>query len=120
MRFLNQQIAERTCPWGELFDELGQILPAGVRLRSLDPRSAKREPRTASDEDAGARRRVALSISGVAKTETAIYKLVDALFAHPHFSAPDLKNDRRQDDRSFTFALTVRYQPIGDAAGGAS
>ena len=114
VRFLNQQIAERTFPWGELFDELGQILPQGVRLRNLYPKSARRRPTDARDDGTGARGRVALSITGVAKTETAIYELVDALFAHPHFSAPDLKNDRRQDSGSFTFALSVGYQPIRD------
>ncbi len=90
VRFLNQQIAERTFPWGELFDELGQILPQGVRLRNLYPEIARKAPRNARDEGAGARRRVALSITGIAKTDKALYELVDALFAHPNFSAPDL------------------------------
>ena len=128
--FLNQQIAERTFRWGELFDELGEILPQGVRLRSLDPRSPRQGPRSARNDATSARRRVALSISGIAKTETAIYELVDALFAHPHFFGPDLKNERRQDSGNISFALSVGYLPgrnarndqqgTEPAAGGAS
>ena len=108
--YLNQQIAERTFPWGELFDELGEILPQGVRLRNLFPESLRRQSRVARDDGTGARRSVALSITGIAKTETAIYEFVDALFAHPHFFAPDLKRDRRQESGDFSFVLSVGYQ----------
>ena len=116
MLYLNQQIGERTFPWGELFDELGEILPRGVRLRNLLPESLRKGSRAARDAGAGAQPSVALSITGIAKTEAAIYELVDALFAHPHFSAPDLKRDRRQDSGDFSFVLSVRYR--GSKPGG--
>jgi Tfp pilus assembly protein PilN len=117
--YLNQQIAERTFPWGELFDELGEILPRGVRLRNLLPESLRRGSRVARDAGDGAQRSVALSITGIAKTEAAIYELVDALFAHPHFSAPDLKRDRRQDSGDYSFVLSVGYRG-SNPGGGAS
>ena len=59
--YLNQQIAERTFPWGELFDDLGAILPRAVRLRSVTPKVDRRSrgPR-ASGVKASDRRRVGL------------------------------------------------------------
>ena len=37
VEFLNERIAERTFPWSLLFERLGEILPLGVRLKSLNP-----------------------------------------------------------------------------------
>ena len=108
--FLNQQIAERTFPWGELFDDLGKILPRAVRLRSVNPRvdRHRRGPRASRIEDDD---NVGLSITGIARREEALYSLVDQFFAHSRFGDPDLNSERTLDNGHLSFSLTVTYLP---------
>ena len=121
--FLNQRIAERTFPWGELFDDLGEILPRGVRLRSVNPRvdrhgrgrrGSRGGPRDTRGEDDDV---VGLAITGIARREEALYLLVDHFFAHSRFSDPDLNSERTLDDGQLSFNLTVAYFPRERSAG---
>ncbi len=110
--YLNQQIAERTFPWGELFDDLGKILPKAVRLRSVTPKVDRRSrgPRASGVKD-GDERRVSLAITGIAKREEALYLLVDRFFAHPRFADPDLNSERTLENGHLSFVLGVTYLP---------
>ena len=110
--FLNERIAERTFPWGELFDDLGEVLPRKVRLRNLNPKvDAAGSGRNAPLDGEPARRRVSLALQGVAKSDNAVYDLLDALFAHPSFTSPELNNERRQDSSQISFVIHVVYLP---------
>ena len=110
--YLNQQIAERTFPWGELFDDLGKILPRPVRLRSVTPKVDRRSrgPRASRVKDSD-ERRVGLAITGIAKREEALYLLVDRFFAHPRFTDPDLNSERTLENGQLSFVLGVTYLP---------
>lgn len=114
--FLNQRIAERTFPWGELFDDLGKILPPAVRLRSVNPRVDRqsRGPRSARVEDDES---VGLAITGIAKREEGLYRLVDRFFVHSRFGDPDLNSERTLDNGQLSFTLTVTYLPQERSAG---
>ena len=116
--FLNQRIAERTFPWGELFDDLGKVLPKPVRLRSVNPKVDRRSRGArASRVKDGDNRRVSLAITGVAKREEALYLLVDRFFAHPRFSDPDLNSERTLENGQLSFVLGVTYLPRARKAG---
>ena len=110
--FLNQRIGERTFPWGELFDTLGEVLPAAVRLRSLNPKVGGQSPsRGVPEVRDETQDLVGLSITGIAKTDEALYQLVDAFFAHPRFERPKLSYERSQGAGNLSFALNVDYLP---------
>ena len=128
VEFLNGKIAQRTFPWSRLFDQLGDVLPEGVRLESLRPLvgedddegSSGSEVRRRRSLDAGSRRWVQLQISGQAETDEAILELVDGFFGHPAFSSPNLRNEA-QERGLYRFNLSVRYLPdteLEDAATG--
>jgi Tfp pilus assembly protein PilN len=119
VEFLNQRIAQRTFPWSQLFEQLGGVLPEGIRLQSLRPAIAEdeaeeqappesRPPR--EGEASRPKRWVQLQIAGEAETDEAILELVDALFRHPAFSLPNLRNEA-QDRSGYRFNLSVRYLP---------
>ena len=40
--FLNERIADRRFPWGQLFTDIEQVLPWRTRLRSLAPQPSER------------------------------------------------------------------------------
>ena len=109
--FLNQRIAERTFPWGELFDNLGEILPENVRLRSLSPKVDRRTSRGRRATDDGSSRSVGLAISGAARTDDSLYELIDAFFRHPAFETPKLAHQRNQAGGNVTFSMNVNYLP---------
>ena len=113
--FLNQKILQRTFPWGELFDHIGEVLPRNVRLTTLVPQvESGRLDDDGEMTDYGAK--VALSIDGVARDDQQHLRLLDAFFAHPAFEDPDLGFERRLDDGSVRFAVRVGYLPFAVAA----
>jgi Tfp pilus assembly protein PilN len=116
VEFLNRKIAQRTFPWSRLFDQLGETLPPGVRLQSLRPEIEEDDtsgprPRRAPAATVPAERWVQLQIAAEAETSEAILELVDALFRHPAFSQPILRNESRDRSSIHRFNLGVRYLP---------
>jgi len=108
--FLNQKIRQRTFPWGELFDHIGEVLPRNVRLTSLDPRVASERgvrSRTPVVESQG----VELAVDGVAANDQQLYSLLDAFFEHSAFAEPRLAYENRNDNGSVSFSLRVGYLP---------
>lgn len=105
VEFLNLRIAERSFGWGRLFEDLGEVLPAQVRLERLSPSLGRF--RAASG---GAPSSVLLTIEGAAKEGEALLNFIDALFEHPRFEDP---NPSRESQRQggLRFGLTVIYKP---------
>jgi Tfp pilus assembly protein PilN len=103
VEFLNLRIAERTFTWSRLFEDLGEVLPATVRLERLSPRLS-RETR------GGAPTGVLLAIEGAARNDEAVLAFIDALFAHPRFENPDPSREARREGE-LRFSLTVTYKP---------
>jgi Tfp pilus assembly protein PilN len=109
VRFLDYKIAERTFSWSELFDQLADVLPRGVRLSRLQPSVAQAET---------SRRRlqatygesVGLAMNGAAESGEDVYAFVDALFGHQAFAQPSLSRETRGDEE-VEFNLTVTYLP---------
>lgn len=116
--YLNQRIAERTFPWGRLFDDLARVLPQGVRLNGLsrlsiggrDDQVARRGKR-APVVDMG----FALRLQGYAETSQDVLRLVDALFQSPTFRAVDLTSES-QEAAGVRFEIGVTYLPAAKAA----
>lgn len=108
--FLNQRIAQRAFPWSRLFDQMVEVMPAGVRLRSLRPGlgRARRGRRTVLDTQ------VHLSISAQAENGEAMLEFVDRLFAHPAFDRPNLKRESSSGS-VVGFQLEVLYEPESEA-----
>jgi Tfp pilus assembly protein PilN len=104
--FLNERIAQRTFDWNALFDRMAEVLPRGVRLRSLTPRLGA----APADGDA-ARTVVSLALDAEAEDGEAMLELVDNLFAHPSFASPNLSRESRQRGGEIDFDLTVDYFP---------
>lgn len=104
--FLNERIAERTFDWNALFDRLAEVLPRGVRLRSLTPRLGA----APADGDA-ARQKVSLALDAEAEDGEAMLELVDNLFAHSAFASPNLSRESRQRGGEIDFDLSVDYFP---------
>ncbi len=110
--FLNRKIAERTFGWSNLFDQLGEILPADVRLVQLSPETLeppKRGRKGSSEILPG--ERVRLRIVGIARTVEDELELMDRLFAHPAFDRPRLASDSQQENGQIRFNLSVVYLP---------
>jgi len=107
--FLNDRIAQRTFGWNRLFDRLAEALPRGVRLRSLTPRFAvvAGDGAGAPDGPTG----VVLALDAEATDGEAMLEMVDNLFAHPSFAAPNLARESRQRGGNIAFDLTVTYFP---------
>ena len=66
---------------------------------------------------AAPQRWVQLQIAGQAESDEAILELVDALFGHPAFSGPNLRNEA-QERGLYRFNLAVRYLPDLDLEAG--
>jgi Tfp pilus assembly protein PilN len=121
--YLNRKIDERTFSWSLLFDRIAEVLPDDVRLTRLSPRGVVEEEkggrvvtRGGREEDGG---RVVLTIAGAAKSDEALSRFVDNLYAHPSFEDPNPTRETRQEEEGvIEFDLTVYYQPAGAAAGG--
>lgn len=111
VEFLNQKIAERTFPWGRLFDRLSLILPPMVRLRTLDPSVRANSVRSDSSSQESAEPPVLLAINGIAASDQELYALIDAFFKHPAFHQPKLRSERTTEDGEVSFSLVVGYNP---------
>jgi Tfp pilus assembly protein PilN len=111
--YLNRRIDERTFGWSVLFDRLAGLLPDDVRLKALAPSfSAAQEPtRNPAARRAGAAAEppVELSLQGTARDGEALLELVDALFADPAFSDPNLSQESTTQQGELSFSLTVAY-----------
>ncbi len=101
--FLNLRIAERTFAWSQLFEDLGEVLPAQVRLVRLSPRLGR-------TTRGGAPTKVLLSIEGAARNDEGVLALIDGLFAHPRFEDPDPSREARREGE-LRFSLSVTYKP---------
>lgn len=116
--FLNARIEERTFSWSLLLDRLSAVLPNDIRLSWLQPKS-DRKARLAAGRSRSRRSRsptagqIPLAISGETRSDEALLRFVDNLFAHPAFADPDLLREERQDNNLVRFELTVQYTPGG-------
>jgi Tfp pilus assembly protein PilN len=108
--FLNQRIAQRAFPWSRLFEQLIEVLPSGVRLRSLFPGLGAEQSRRGRSRATVLDSRVRLSISAQAEDGEAMLEFIDRLFAHPAFDQPNLMRESREGS-SIGFQLDVLYQP---------
>lgn len=116
VRFVNFKSDEQSFSWSRLFDQLGEVLPDGVRLSRLNPRPDRGDARRAAREGTGAAplRQVSLTMSGTARSSEALYEFVDALFAHPAFERPNLERETERDE--VEFSLQALYLPDAAAA----
>lgn len=102
VEFLNQRIAHRRFLWSQLFEDLGEVLPPGVRLNALSPEIGRRSGVDRSRE------RIPLKMVGEARDSEQLLDLVDALFAHPAFGQPKLASESRSESL-LEFDLSVDY-----------
>lgn len=111
VRFVNLKADEQAFSWSRLFDQLGEVLPDGVRLSRLDPGVGRVDAQRLALEGVGEvePRRVTLTMSGAARSSDALYEFVDALFAHPAFERPNLQRENERDE--VEFSLTALYLP---------
>lgn len=116
--FLNTQIARRIFSWSRLLDDLAQVQPDTVQLSRLSPRITERQVSAGLSDRSRAGDVVAIEMGGVARSSEAILDFVDRLFEHPSFVAPDLANEREQEQKLYDFSLRVLYLP-GESASGA-
>jgi Tfp pilus assembly protein PilN len=115
--FLNRRIAERTFPWSELFDRLGEVLPRDVRITHLsrlsiaESESAVRARRQVgrNEVDDATPGEFPLSIHGVARDDESMLRFVDALFGHPSFGNPNLARESASGG-GVEFDLSVTYR----------
>jgi len=117
--FLNGRIADRRFPWGQLFNDIEQVLPWNTRLRSLAPERGDRTRRRRTEFGTGDRSRVVLDLTGEARDDQGLLDLIDALFEHPTFDDPKLLHESRQDTGPLDFTIAVVYLPDsapGDAS----
>ncbi len=121
VEYLNRKIDERTFSWSLLFDRIAEVLPDDVRLTRLSPAGVVEEERGGSVVARGGRNddgRAVLTIAGAAKSDEALSRFVDNLYAHPAFEDPNPTREERREDGVIEFDLTVYYQPAGAAAAG--
>ncbi|MXZ37722.1 MAG: hypothetical protein F4230_02815 [Holophagales bacterium] len=111
--FLNERIADRRFPWGQLFNDIEEALPWNTRLRSLAPERGDRNRRRRTDFGTGDRSRVVLDLTGEARDDQGLLDLIDALFEHPAFDDPKLLHESRQDAGPLDFTIAVVYLPGG-------
>jgi type IV pilus assembly protein PilN len=97
-KFINAQIAERAFSWSELLDQLERVVPADVRLVSLNP----------SISDDGKTR---LRMTCLAKSASALPILIKRLQGDPHFKHPFPKTEETREDGLQLFTIETDYQP---------
>ena len=118
--FLRARFERRRFPWSRLFSQIAEVLPREVRLFRISPqglsRTQKRGTRDlkANSAPASVLGKSRIGVSAVARTDDALVELLDSLFASPVFSDPVLPGERRQDDNSIEFRLSMTYYPYGD------
>lgn len=113
---LNTLIAERTFPWGRLFDRLSELMPAGVRAHRLNPVIERDRRGAGAATGSVAGRPVELSIDGVARTSDDLLAFLDALFAAPDFVNPVLEQESQGGGGERSFAVKVRFLTRPEAA----
>jgi Tfp pilus assembly protein PilN len=118
--FLNEKIDERTFSWSQLFDRMSRLLPQDVRLTRLspngvvDPQADRRRRGGPAPKKKNPDGRVTLAINGEAKSDEALLRFVDNLFADPAFIEPDLLQETKDEGKSvIKFDLRVGYLPKG-------
>lgn len=120
VRFLNNQIAERTFSWSLLLDRVAEAMPDDIRLTRLTPRPLGRKATGRQEEELGPLDdRVLLVIHGVSRSDEALDDFVDRLYAHEAFDEPDLSRESREvegDDDTVEFDVQVIYDPSSPAA----
>ncbi len=109
--FLNERIADRRFPWGQLFTDLELVLPWNARLRSLAPQPSERGRRRQAEPVTDVAARVMLDISGEARDDDGLLALIDSLYEHPSFDDPKLRHESRQDAGPLDFTIAVAYTP---------
>jgi Tfp pilus assembly protein PilN len=109
--YLNTQIASRTFSWSQLLDRLAEVLPETVQLRRLSPRIVDKGGRRLQEAQSPSAEVVAIDMGGVARSSEAALQLVDRLFEHPSFTAPNLASEWEQDRNQHEFSLSVLYLP---------
>ena len=109
--FLNERIADRRFPWGQLFTDIEQVLPWSTRLRSLAPQPSERSRRRQTEPVPDVAARVMLDISGEAQDDEGLLELIDSLFEHPSFDGPKLRHESQQDSGPLDFTIAVAYTP---------
>jgi Tfp pilus assembly protein PilN len=117
--FLNRKIDERTFSWSLLFERMAEVLPKEVRLLRLRPTNVVQrdvgQPARASAREPSAPP-VTLTLHGEAKSDEALLRFVDNMFAHPAFAEPNLLGEEREDSGLVKFDVVVQYQPNAQAA----
>jgi Tfp pilus assembly protein PilN len=117
--FLNRKIDERTFSWSLLFERMAEVLPKEVRLLRLRPTnvvqrdvglSARASSRELNPPP------VTLTMHCEAKSDEALLRFVDNMFAHPAFAEPNLLGEEREDSGLVKFDVVVQYQPNPQAA----
>jgi len=116
---LNSLISYRTFPWSALFDDLEEVLPADVRLLSVQPGVKLASPTPGAGAGGNAEAElapdeVALQLTGVSESEDALLELVDRLYGDPSFRRPFLSSEQRSEEERprktvFAFTLSVLY-----------
>ncbi|MEM7049415.1 MAG: hypothetical protein AAF604_07135 [Acidobacteriota bacterium] len=109
--YLNERISERTFGWSLLFDRLSDILPADVRLLSLNP-AVERQQRRSNRRRQPARdsEKVVLRIQAIGRSDGAMEQLIDRLFSDLAFENPNPYSESRDAGQSY-FSLDVVYLP---------
>lgn len=97
--FINTQIEERAFSWSALLDDLEGVMPADVRLTSLNPSVSK-------DGE------ITLALACESKQSDGLVRLINNLFANPNFDRPTPQQEAT-DETIHRFAVTVRYDPAG-------
>lgn len=119
VRFLNNQITERTFSWSLLLDRVAEAMPDDVRLTRLTPRPLGRKASGRQAEDLEPLDdRVLLVIHGVSRSDEALDDFVDRLYAHEAFDEPDLSRESREaeGDDTVEFDVQVIYDPSSPAS----
>jgi Tfp pilus assembly protein PilN len=118
--FLNEKISERTFGWSQLFDRMSRLLPTDVRLTRLsphgvvDPQADRRRRGAPAPKKKNPDGRVTLAINGESKSDAALLKFVDNLFADAAFADPNLLQQTKDEGKGvIRFDLRVDYLPRG-------
>jgi type IV pilus assembly protein PilN len=97
--FINSHIADRAFSWSALLDDLERVMPAGVRLTSLNP---------AVDPKTGL---VKLSMNLRGRSHNGLVDLLEALLADTKFEQSFPQSEVRGDDGTYVFIVTTTYKP---------
>jgi Tfp pilus assembly protein PilN len=117
--FLNRRIAERAFTWGRLFDDLSAVLPQEVRIVGISPLSlveperkgqTPRKPGRSAAASADGQPEFSLKFNGLARSSEPLLDFIDALFARPDFSLPDLASESNEAG-GLAFVATATYRP---------